>query len=121
MTGGVVVVLGPVGRNVGAGQTGGWGYYLEDGEVNGQPYSLEGRVNSDVQVQGVNAIGAAQLKELITEHAECTGSEKAQLILDNWEEYLPKFRHIYPTSESEAPEVSGITIEEREKEAEPAA
>ena len=44
MTGGVVVVLGEVGRNVGAGQTGGWGYFLEDREG----YSLEGRVNSDV-------------------------------------------------------------------------
>ena len=29
MTGGVVVSLGPVGRNVGAGQTGGWGYFLD--------------------------------------------------------------------------------------------
>ena len=56
--GGVVVVLGPVGRNVGAGQTGGWGYFLEDGDG----YSLDGRVNADVQVQDVNPIGAAQLK-----------------------------------------------------------
>merc|ERR1711937_1035402 len=48
MTGGVVVVLGPVGRNVGAGQTGGWGFFLEDGPDN---YSLKGRINSDVNVQ----------------------------------------------------------------------
>jgi glutamate synthase (ferredoxin) len=61
MTGGVVVALGPVGRNVGAGQTGGWGYYLEEGD----DYKLEGRVNSDVQMQRVNPVGAAQLKELI--------------------------------------------------------
>jgi len=44
---GVVVALGPVGRNVGAGQTGGWGYFLEEGD----DYKLDGRVNSDVQVQ----------------------------------------------------------------------
>jgi len=108
MTGGVVVVLGPVGRNVGAGQTGGWGYYLEDGEVNGQTYSLEGRVNTDVQVQDVNEIGAAQLRELIEAHVEATGSKKAQMILDRWDEYLPKFRHVYPLSEKDEPEVSGI-------------
>ena len=108
MTGGVVVVLGPVGRNVGAGQTGGWGYYLEDGEVNGQPYSLTGRINADVNVQAVNEVGAVQLRGLIEEHVEATGSKKGQMILDNWDEYLPKFRHVYPLSESEAPEVSGI-------------
>ena len=39
---------------------------------------------------------------------EATGSKKAQMILDDWEAYLPKFKHVYPTSESEAPEVSGI-------------
>merc|ERR1719443_2502416 len=57
MTGGCVVVLGPTGRNVGAGQTGGWGYFLEDGEG----YSLDGRINSDVNVQPVNEVGAQQL------------------------------------------------------------
>jgi len=108
MTGGVVVVLGPVGRNVGAGQTGGWGYLLVDGEVNGQTYSLDGRINADVKVQEVNAVGAAQLRELIEAHVEATGSEKAQRILDNWDEYLPKFRHVYPLSEKDEPEVSGI-------------
>merc|ERR1712087_1092723 len=108
MTGGVVVVLGPVGRNVGAGQTGGWGYFLVDGEVNGQPYSLDGRINADVQVRPVNGVGAVQLRELIEEHLEATGSKKAEIILDNWEQFLPKFRHVYPLSESEAPEVSGI-------------
>merc|ERR1719183_2428098 len=51
MTGGVVVVLGQVGRNVGAGQTGGWGYYLEE-EVDG--YSLPTRLNKDVNHQRVN-------------------------------------------------------------------
>ena len=43
MTGGVVVALGPVGRNVGAGQTGGWGYFLdaEPGKESEEGY-LEG-------------------------------------------------------------------------------
>merc|ERR1719301_96959 len=81
MTGGVVVVLGPTGRNVGAGQTGGWGYFLEDGP-NG--YSLDGRINGDVNVQPVNDIGAAQLRSLIEAHAEATDSKRAHEILANW-------------------------------------
>jgi glutamate synthase (ferredoxin) len=104
MTGGVVVVLGPVGRNIGAGQTGGWGYFLVDGDG----YSLDGRVNTDVKVQDVNPQGAKQLRSLIEQHVEATGSKKGQMILDNFDEYLPKFRHVYPMSEKDVPEVSGI-------------
>lgn len=104
MTGGVVVALGPVGRNVGAGQTGGWGYYLEEGD----DYKLEGRVNSDVQMQRVNSVGAAQLKELIEAHVEATGSGKGAAILADWDNYLPKFWQIFPSSEAQAPEVSGV-------------
>jgi len=103
MTGGVVVVLGPVGRNVGAGQTGGWGYFLEDGA----DYKLEGRINGDVNIQRVNDIGANQLKELIQAHVDATDSKKGRHILENWKEFLPKFWHVFPSSESEAPEVCG--------------
>jgi len=108
MTGGAVVVLGEVGRNVGAGQTGGWGYFLDE-EKDG--YSLPPRINGDVNVQRVNDVGAVQLKDLITDHVAATGSVKGQQILDDWDAYLPKFWHVYPGSESEAPEVSGIPAE----------
>ena len=37
-----------------------------------------------------------ELKALITEHAEATGSEKARRILDSFEEYVPKFKKIIP-------------------------
>jgi len=108
MTGGCVVVLGEVGRNVGAGQTGGWGYYLDE-EVDG--FSLPTRLNKDVLHQRVNAVGAAQLKELIEAHVAATGSEKAQAILADWDNYLPKFWQVYPSSEKDAPEVTGIAAD----------
>jgi len=107
MTGGVVVALGQVGRNVGAGQTGGWGYFLEEGEG----YSLAPRINRDVQMQRVNPLGAEQLRELIEAHLEATGSQKAKAILDDWEAALPKFWHVFPSSEAKAPEVSGVRAE----------
>jgi glutamate synthase (ferredoxin) len=74
MTGGVIVVLGKVGRNVGAGMTGGLAYFLdEDGNfpalVNPEIVKLQ-RVSSPVGVQ--------QLQELIQAHAERTGSPKAK-------------------------------------------
>ena len=75
-------------------------------------YELPARINKDVNIQRVNPIGAAQLRGLIEEHLEATGSAKAKAILDDFEAYLPRFWHVYPSSEKNAPEVSGISAEE---------
>lgn len=102
MTGGVVVVLGPVGRNVGAGMTGGLAYFLdEDGNF---PTLVNPEI---VKVQRViTPAGEAQLKSLIEAHVAHTGSAKAQRILDNWSEYLPKFWQVVPPSEADSPEAN---------------
>jgi glutamate synthase (ferredoxin) len=102
MTGGVIVVLGRAGRNVGAGMTGGLAYFLdEDG-------SFPIKVNPEiVKVQRViTAAGEQQLKMLIAAHADRTGSPRAQTILANWAEYLPQFWQVVPPSEKDGPEAS---------------
>ena len=102
MTGGVIVVLGKVGRNVGAGMTGGLGYFLdEDGTF---PAHVNGEI---VKMQRVStAAGEAQLKELIEMQCDRTHSKKAEKILANWAEYLPKFWQVVPPSEANSPEAS---------------
>ncbi|MGP1382386.1 MAG: glutamate synthase large subunit [Thainema sp.] len=98
MTGGVVVVLGRVGRNVGAGMTGGLAYFLDkDG-------SFPTHVNPEiVNVQRViTDAGEQQLKSLIEAHAERTGSEKAKRILANWSDYKTKFWQVVPPSEADS-------------------
>ncbi|MEO1403488.1 MAG: glutamate synthase-related protein, partial [Cyanobacteria bacterium J06635_1] len=102
MTGGVVVALGHVGRNVGAGMTGGLAYFLdEDGD-------FPTRVNPEiVKVQRViTEAGAQQLKALIMAHAEQTGSQKAAKILADWDSYLPKFWQVVPPSEADSAEAN---------------
>lgn len=96
MTGGVVIMLGKVGRNVGAGMTGGIGYFY-DAEG-----SFEENVNYEiVKVQRVvTAEGEAQLKHMIERHYEVTGSEKAEELLNNWDEEIGKFWQVYPPSEA---------------------
>ncbi len=109
MTGGVIVVLGRAGRNVGAGMTGGLAYFLdEDG-------SFPTKVNPEiVKVQRVVATaGEQQLQELIQAHAQKTGSAKAQQILDCWSEYLPKFWQVVPPSEAESPEANPNVLTEK--------
>jgi glutamate synthase (ferredoxin) len=106
MTGGVVVVLGRVGRNVGAGMTGGLGYFLdEDG-------SFHTKVNPEiVAVQRVNSpAGEQQLKDLIQAHADKTGSPKAKALLADWSNTLSKFWQVVPPSEKETAEVASDRI-----------
>ena len=95
MTGGVVVVLGSVGRNVGAGMTGGLAYfYDEEG-------TFQANVNPEiVTVQRViSSAGETQLRSLIEAHGEKTGSAKATAILADWSNALLKFWQVVPPSE----------------------
>ncbi len=109
MTGGVIVVLGEVGRNVGAGQTGGIGYFLdEDGKF---PERVNGEI---VKIQRVcTPAGEAQLKALIQQQVEHTQSPKAEMILANWSEYLPLFWQVVPPSEENTPEASSEAVPEK--------
>ena len=104
MTGGVIVMLGSVGRNVGAGMTGGIGYFYDkDGD-------FEDKVNPEiVKMQRlVTPEGEAQLKHMVERHFELTGSEKADEILGNWDEEKSNFWQVYPPSESKTPMVTGV-------------
>jgi len=93
MTGGRVVVLGKTGRNFGAGMSGGVAYVWDkDGDFerqcNKETYGLEAVVDSaDVQ----------ELKTLISNHLEYTGSTVAKQILDNWDQSLKQFVKVMPT------------------------
>jgi len=113
MTGGVVVVLGKVGRNVGAGMTGGLGYFLDEAG------DFQTRVNPEiVQVQRVlTAAGEQQLKSLIEAHANRTNSAKAKQILSDWPHYLSQFWQVVPPSEADSPEagVQGVQGVQKDK------
>ena len=99
MTGGVVVSLGSVGRNVGAGMTGGIGYFYDPQDA------LDERLNHEiVKSQRIaNEDGEAQLKAMIERHFQKTGSEKAEAILNNWEDEVGNFWQVYPPSEANSP------------------
>jgi glutamate synthase (ferredoxin) len=107
MTGGIVVVLGRTGRNVGAGMTGGLAYVLdEDG-------SFPTKVNPEiVSLQRVmTTAGEQQLQALIQIHVKRTGSPKAQQILVRWSEYLPQFWQVVPPSEADTPETNPAVLD----------
>ncbi|MDP5081679.1 MAG: glutamate synthase-related protein, partial [Winogradskyella sp.] len=92
MTGGIAVILGKVGRNFGAGMSGGIAYVLDDdGNFEKEYSSLELNIDS---VENVD--DQIQLKDLIQKHYKATGSPLASRILENWNTYLPKFKKVLP-------------------------
>lgn len=93
MTGGRVVILGSTGRNFAAGMSGGIAYVLD---VNDQ---FKKNVNLEmVELDTVNdEERIAELRDLIEDHRHYTGSEVADRVLKNFNEYLPKFVMVMPT------------------------
>lgn len=111
MTGGVIVVLGTIGRNVGAGMTGGLGYFLDEEGNFPEKVNLE-----IVKIQKIcTEAGEFQLKGLIQSHVDRTGSQKGQMILDNWGDYVSKFWQVFPPSEENSFETNPnpVTVEEK--------
>lgn len=92
MTGGVAVILGEVGRNFGAGMSGGIAFVLDQKNTFKKQYVSQGlnllKVNEDKDIK--------QLKDLIESHYNATLSPLAQRILEKWEDYLPKFIKVLP-------------------------
>eukprot|EP00897_Mesotaenium_endlicherianum_P005262 jgi/Mesen1/4764/ME000242S03939 len=112
MTGGCVVVLGKVGRNVGAGMTGGLAYFLDEDDT------FPAKVNKEiVAMQRVSTpAGEAQLRRLIQSHVDKTGSARGALVLSEWEKYLPQFWQLVPPSEANTPEAKPEVGEEKSQE-----
>jgi glutamate synthase (NADPH/NADH) large chain len=120
MTGGIVVVLGETGRNFAAGMSGGIAYVLdENGDfrqrcnlamVDLEPIPEEDSALEELEHQGgdlethgkvdisadMTRFDAVRLRRLIEKHVACTGSSRAQEILDYWSDYLPQFVKVMP-------------------------
>ncbi|MBC89574.1 MAG: hypothetical protein CMJ71_02585 [Planctomycetaceae bacterium] len=93
MTGGRVVILGPTGRNLAAGMSGGVAFvYAPDRDVL--------RLNCNLELVELEAVESAEdiaeLKELIQKHADYTGSTVATGLLESWEQSLSQFVKVMP-------------------------
>ena len=93
MTGGVVVVLGPTGRNFAAGMSGGMAFVLDRerrfrDRCNGDMVELESLVDeSDIWL----------VYGLVENHLRHTGSPVARRVLDHWTHLVPQFVKVMPT------------------------
>jgi glutamate synthase (NADPH) large chain len=91
MTGGRVVVLGPTGRNFGAGMSGGVAYvYDPDG-------TFPALVNYEmVELEHLDDDDLLAVRALVEAHAEHTGSTVADRVLSAWITESSHFRKVMP-------------------------
>jgi len=98
MTGGKVIVLGSVGRNFAAGMSGGTAYVLDErGDFD--YFCNKAMVELEMITDSKEA---AEVKMLIEQHQQLTGSSKATKILADWQQNLSKFIKIIPVEYKKA-------------------
>ncbi len=92
MTGGVAVILGEVGRNFGAGMSGGIAYIFDK----------KGVLKKKCKNEALNLLAVEEdndikeLRQLIENHYNATMSPLAQRILEHWEASLGQFVKVFP-------------------------
>ncbi|BFK31662.1 glutamate synthase large subunit [Veillonella parvula] len=93
MTGGEVLVLGNIGRNFGAGMSGGYAYILDCDEryVNPGLVELRPANNDDLK----------RIKELVEQHVLHTNSAKGRHLLENWNNFVNRFTKVVPVAYEE--------------------
>ena len=88
MTGGLALVLGPTGRNIAAGMSGGVAYFLD---------LDRGRLNTElVDPHEPNDADLEVIHQLITRHHEETDSTVAKRLLEEWETASGRFTKVLP-------------------------
>jgi glutamate synthase (NADPH/NADH) large chain len=97
MTGGHVTVLGEVGSNFGAGMTGGFAYVLDTDrrffdQCNRSLINLDRIVSEEMESH------RKFLKQIISRHVKETQSERARLILEEFDRFEPSFWLVSPAA-----------------------
>jgi glutamate synthase (NADPH/NADH) large chain len=93
MTGGVVVVLGPVGRNFAAGMSGGTAFVYDPQQT------LRTKANLDmVELESVvDESDMWLVHSLVEAHVRFTSSPLGRRVLDNWQHLVARFVKVMPT------------------------
>lgn len=97
MTNGLLLILGLTGKNFGAGMSGGTAFV----------YDIDGRFQSRINTEMIAPLpikrqeDIAQVKSLVEQHLELTGSGRAKHLLDNWEASVKKFIRVIPKQRAE--------------------
>jgi glutamate synthase (NADPH/NADH) large chain len=106
MTGGRAVVLGPTGRNFGAGMSGGMAFVLDRDDT------FFRRLNGEmVELEPLDPDDAEWLRGVLRTHAQVTGSPIASQLLDRWHSEVRQFKKVMPRDYKRVLEAARIAEE----------
>jgi glutamate synthase (NADPH/NADH) large chain len=109
MTGGLAVILGSTGRNLGAGMSGGTAYIYD---------LAESKVNSDALAAGeltLSSLDSADVEivtDLLNRHRDETDSQLATRMLENLDDTLARFVKVLPRDYAAVLETRQTAIDE---------
>ena len=108
MTGGRAVILGPTGRNFGAGMSGGvaFVYKLRADRVNHEALAAK-----ELRLEKVSGSRATELRELLELHASETGSLLAEQLLAKFDEVIEDFTLVLPRDYASVLEIRAKAVE----------
>lgn len=109
MTGGRAVILGRTGINLGAGMSGGVAYIYKLSEARVNREALQ---TGEITLSTPEAGDALELRGLVQEHYELTGSVVAKLILDNFAQELPNFTKVLPRDYARVMQIQQKALED---------
>ena len=107
MTGGEVYILGPIGKNLGAGMSGGIVYiYNQNKNINSQ-------INPEmVFIDKISDKDKDKIKNILINHKDLTKSKKAEHLLNNFDKEINSFIRVIPKEIYKILESHGIKIDD---------
>jgi glutamate synthase domain-containing protein 2/glutamate synthase domain-containing protein 3 len=95
MTGGVVIVLGSIGKNFGAGMSGGLAFVYDEHGSLGMQFNLD-MIELEPLTGDEHRPEALTIKRLLEAHLQTTQSQRAAYLLENWPTCLVRFIKVEP-------------------------
>lgn len=93
MTGGLALILGATGRNLGAGMSGGSAYVYE---LDPEHMNRESLTTEELELLPLGPGDIEIVRDLLTQHCNETGSARAGALLEDFETTVQKFTKILP-------------------------
>ena len=107
MTGGEVYILGPVGKNLGAGMSGGITYIYNENQ------NLDEQINPEmVFIDEISDKDKIKIRNIVELHYDLTRSLKAKEILENFDVEIKSFVRIIPKEINRILDLNGINIDD---------
>jgi len=91
MTGGIVLILGKIGRNFGAGMSGGISYIYKNEQFSNSNFNME-----MIDLENINDQDQDIISHMLENHLSYTNSNLAKVLLSKWKKEKSNFIKVMP-------------------------